>query len=54
MAALSVEQLNAIRTEHNNLQHKHSTIFQLGDPLVKRYAEAFSKQLITKKKMDVD
>ena len=52
--AVSAEQLNAIRTELNNLHHKQTTIFEQSDPLVKQYAEKFWKQLIAAKKIDAD
>ena len=52
--AVSAEQLNAIRTELNNLYHKQTTIFEQSDPLVKQYAEKFWKQLIAAKKIDAD
>jgi len=52
--AVSAEQLNAIRTELNNLHQKQTTIFEQSDPLVKQYAEKFWKQLIAAKKIDAD
>lgn len=54
MDGVCAKQLNAIRAELNNLHHKQSTIFEQIDRVVKRYAEAFWKQLITEKKIDAD
>ena len=51
MEDVSVEQINAIRAELNNLHHKQSTIFDQNDPIVKRYAEDLWRRLITEKKL---
>ena len=54
MEDASVKQINAIRSELNNLHHKQSTIFDQNDPIVKRYAEDLWRRLITEKKIDAD
>ena len=54
MNAVTAEQLNAIRTELNNLYHKQSTIIDQDDALVKQYATVLWQQLITEKKIDAD
>ena len=54
MAGVSLDQLNAIRVELNNLYHKQPTIFEQSDPLVKQYVEDLWKQLIAEKKIDAD
>ena len=54
MNGVSAEQINAIRTELNNLHHKQSTIFEQTDTVVKRYATVLWQQLITEKKIDAD
>jgi len=51
MEDVSVEQINAIRAEFNNLHHNQSTIFDQNDPIVKRYAEDLWRRLITEKKL---
>lgn len=54
MPEVSVEQLNAIRAQLNNLYNKQSTLFEESDPLVKQYVESFWQRLIAEKKIDID
>ena len=54
MPEVSVEQLNAIRAQLNNLYNMQSTLFEESDPLVKQYVESFWQRLIAEKKIDID
>lgn len=49
---VSAEQLNAIRTQLNNLYSSQSTLFEEADPVVKELASHFWKRLIADKKID--
>ena len=51
---VSVDQLNAIRSELNNLHLKQTTFFEQKDPVVIRFTKALWEQLITEKKIDTD
>jgi hypothetical protein len=51
---VSVDQLNAIRVELNNLYHKQPTLFEQCDPVVRQYAERFWAQLISEKRIDAE
>jgi transposase len=54
LADVSVDQLNAIRVELNNLYHKQPTLFEQSDPVVRQYAERFWAQLISEKRIDAE
>lgn len=54
MPEVSIEQLNAIRTQLNNLYNQQSSLFEERDPLVKQYVESFWQRLIAEKKIDID
>ncbi len=54
MPEVSIEQLNAIRTQLNNLYNQQSSLFEVRDPLVKQYVESFWQRLIAEKKIDID
>ena len=54
LADVSVDQLNAIRVELNNLYHKQPTLFEQCDPVVRQYAERFWAQLISEKRIDAE
>jgi len=54
MAGVSVDQLNAIRVQLNNLYHRQPTIFKQSDPLVKQFVEDLWQQLIAEKRIDTD
>ena len=54
MPEVSIEQLNSIREQLNNLYSNQSSLFEQPDPLVKQYAEDFWNRLIREKKVDID